>query len=325
MGRILDFFIQMGVVTRILFFVTPLFLIFVFIHYSKLNSLEPSLGVFAGYFCLPQSVEDKTILKNFHIVPLFVSRCETGRFEIDSDLDGLCDSDELLKGSLPTKRFSKHPAVSDGVWWKLSARQKSKLDSLAEACNTGDQDADFLTNCEEQVLTSDIYEASNQEQTDALYKLNSLNINHPDTDEDGYIDGVEIRFLNDKAPFIFSNNEVGVDYGEMILKNWATKPGETSVNLIIKQADKNGFCYQYELRNLESWLPGIGGFDQLIEQKDAVKLDFLIYGLTAFESKPEKTTHYGAKVIAINFSEGRFSEKPLTGFLDFSPIGGEEK
>ena len=325
MDRFIDFFRQMGMVTKLLFVITPLFLIFVFIHYSKFKSGEPSLGVFAGYFCIPQSGEDKPILKNFHIVPLFVSRCESGRFEIDSDLDGLCDSDELSKGSLPTKRFSKHPAVSDGVWWKLSVQQRSRLDSLARACNTGDQDADFLTNCEELILTSDLYEASNREQTDMLYRLNSLNINHPDTDGDGYVDGIEVRFLNHRAPFIFSNNEIGVDHGEMILRNWATGPEDVSVNIIIKQADNRELCYQYELENLESWLPTVGGFDQLTGQKETVKLDFLIYGLAGFESEPEKSTHYGAKVIAINFSEGRFIEKPLIGSLGFSRIGGEAK
>ena len=325
MGKFIDFFKQMEIITQIIVVLTPLFLIFAFIYHSGLNSYKPSLGVFAGYFCIPQPGEDKQILKNFHIAPLFVSRCESGRFEIDSDLDGLCDSDELLKGSLPTERFSKHPAISDSIWWKLSVQQKSRLDSLGEACNRGDQDADLLTNCEEQILTSNIYEASNSEQTDALYQLNSLNINHPDTDGDGYIDGIEVRFLNHKAPFIFSNNEIGLDHAETTLRHWTAKPEEVSVDIVIKQVGKDSSCYQYELRNLESWVPTIGGFDQLTGQKNTVKLDFLIYGLTGSESEPEKVTHYGAKVIAINFSEDRFSEKPLAESLDFSRIGGEAK
>ncbi len=325
MGQIINFFRQMEFTTKLIVTITPLFFVFAFIYHLRLNSYEPSLGIFAGYFCLPQSSgEDKQILKNFHIVPLFVSRCEKGDFEIDSDLDGLCDSDEVLRGSSPTERFSRHPSISDSVWWGLDVQQKARLGSLGEACNTGDQDADLLTNCEEQILASNLYEASNREQTEDLYRLNSLNINHPDTDGDGYIDGVEVRFLNHKAPFIFSNNEIDVD-AETTLRHWKAKPEGVSVDIVISQRDRNSSCYQYELRNLESWMPAIKGFDRLTEQRETVKLDFLIYGLTGFESEPTRATHYGAKVIAVNFSDGRFSEKPLTESLHFSRIGEEVK
>lgn len=325
MDKIVNFFKEMGITTQIILIIISLFLVFSFIYRLKFNSYKPNLGVFAGYFCIPQPEGDKQILKNFHISPLFVSRCESGRFEIDSDLDGLCDSDETEKGSSPSERFSKHPAISDSVWWQLSVQQKSRIDSLAKACNTGDQDADLLTNCEEQVLTSNIYEASNSEQTKALYQLNSLNINHPDTDEDGYVDGIEVRFLNIRAPFIFSNEEIGISSAEKILSRWQEQPKGASVEIIVRQTGDKSFCYEYELKNFELWISAINGFNRLTRQKGPVKLDFLIYGLTSSESEPEKAAYYGAKVIAVNFFEGRFIEKALDEPLNFSRIVGGTK
>ena len=326
MNKVLNSFKQMKVTTQIIFIVVSLLVVFYLIHSFRLKSYKPRLGVFAGYFCIPQGDQPRQILKSFHIVPLFASRCETtGDFGIDSDLDGLCDSDELKKGSSPSESFSKHPAISDRIWWTLSEDQKSRIRSLGQACNRGDQDADLLTNCEEQILISNVYEASNEEETKALYQLTSLNINHPDTDGDGYIDGFEVRFLNTKAPFIFTNEETGIRNAEELLNTWKNRPGRASVEVILKEIESKKSCYEYRLKNFESWISTIGGFGGLTDSNSNIKLDFLIYVLTSSESEPGKASNYGVKLISLDFFENQFADKAINEALKFSPIAGNKR
>ena len=322
-----DFFRNIQKTTWIVILFTFLVVVGSFVYRANLNTFSPQLGVFGGQFCISEdSTNEPLVLKSFHIFPLFVSRCSyDGRLEVDSDLDGLCDSEEIKRGSNPRKRFSIHSEISDGIWWKLKKEQKQRIRSL-DFCDTGDQDADLLTNCEEQVLTSDYYEAFNSDRTQDLYEMGSLNINHPDTDGDGYIDGIEVRFLNEQAPFVFSNDEINIDQSEKILKFLQETPQTPPVETSVQPLDSAEFCYKYELKNLQLWLPAVRGFDLLVQNnKGPIKLDFLIYALTSKESDPDEALSYGARVISIEFFKNKFSESRLDETLTLSKIGGPSK
>ena len=323
---LVDFFRSVQKTTWIIILITFLVILSSFFYRIQLNTFSPQLGVFGGRFCvLKADLHEPLILKSFHIFPLFVSRCsDDGHLEIDSDLDGLCDSEEIQRGSHPKKRFSMHQKISDGIWWKLNKDQKQRIRTL-NFCNTEDQDADLLTNCEEQVLTSNQYEATNSDHTQALYELGSLNINHPDTDGDGYIDGIEIRFLNEKAPFIFSNDEadIGIAEAERILSTWQKDPDAPSVEISIQPIESRSSCYEYKLKNFQSWISTVRGFNLLSQNNEnSIKLDFLVYALASKESDPDKTSNYGAQVVSIEFLKNTFNENPVDHGFIFSKIGG---
>ncbi|MBX7231031.1 MAG: VWA domain-containing protein [Bdellovibrionales bacterium] len=104
--------------------------------------------------------------------------CEDGRIDVDSDMDGMCDVDELRWGFDPSNRFSQHDGYGDYFHW----REKKYRETLPPCLDQSDEDHDFLTACEEAYVR-------NEHPVAGLPK--SSNPLNPDTDGDGIIDGIE--------------------------------------------------------------------------------------------------------------------------------------
>lgn len=291
------------------------------VYYFSNRTQLPVLGVFSGYFCLPHKKKEMLLLKKFHIVPLFVSRCFEGDMGLDSDLDGLCDKDELLLKSNPLERFSFHHAVSDRVWFEVSKSQRQQMESLGARCNNMDPDADMLTNCEELILESSRYESINKSQTEENYDLVTLNINHPDTDEDGFVDGIELRLVTAQAPFIYSNEDLNVDGAEILLNNWVSTTPSEGVTIRLNKSMHNDNCYSYEVNGFEKWILKIDGYQSILQSSELSKFDFLVYGILSDSRQPTLSAMYSAQIVTLNYLNGRFEDNPLPKNLEFKKIG----
>ena len=129
-------------------------------------------------------------LKEFLVYNLNAGFCLDGRVDVDSDIDGMCDRDEVEMNRIyadeleaegksfdPANRFSFGDGYGDFFHW-LRFRYGA---NLASCTDRSDEDSDLLTACEE----SEIY----REDEDGKY-LTSDPKNF-DTDKDGIIDGIE--------------------------------------------------------------------------------------------------------------------------------------
>ena len=104
--------------------------------------------------------------------------CLDGSIDVDSDADGLCDKDE--EGEfLPDNRWSFEDGYSDYFHWY--SRENNQ--PLPKCIDRSDLDQDLLTHCEELYLNS-LFQHSEG--------LVSLRTDHPDSDGDGVIDGIEV-------------------------------------------------------------------------------------------------------------------------------------
>ncbi len=140
-------------------------------------------------------------IKHFMVYNVNASECLDGVMGLDSDRDGLCDMDEIsMEGFNPQSRFSFKDGYSDA--FHFLALSKSFI--LPDCTDKLDLDHDLLTHCEEQYINS--IESS----------FPPLQVDNPDSDEDGVIDGVETllflrtQFLAARDPHNISNSEVNI-------------------------------------------------------------------------------------------------------------------
>jgi hypothetical protein len=118
-------------------------------------------------------------LKKLLVYNINAGFCEDGKVDVDSDGDGLCDRDELkYPGFDPQNRFSFLDGYGDFFHWR-----KVKFgESLPKCDDRKDEDFDLLTNCEEAYIR-------NRNAPDGIPQTGDPL--DPDTDRDGYVDGVE--------------------------------------------------------------------------------------------------------------------------------------
>ena len=130
--------------------------------------------------------------------------CEDGKVGADSDVDFLCDRDELRYGLDPTNRFSVPIAYKDyadlwygyGDYFRLQAIKFNG--SLIPCTDRTDEDRDLLTYCEE------TYYIANDNPLGTVEKEG-----HPeqsDMDRDGFLDGIELSMFRQGGFALDSSN-----------------------------------------------------------------------------------------------------------------------
>ena len=117
-------------------------------------------------------------MKSFLVYNLNAAFCLDGAIDLDSDLDGMCDRDELQFGFDPANRFSWSDGYGDYFHW----RQIKYGEVLPPCTDQSDVDHDLLTACEEAYIKND-------QPTIGIGR--SGDPKNPDTDNDGMIDGIE--------------------------------------------------------------------------------------------------------------------------------------
>jgi hypothetical protein len=153
-------------------------------------------------------------LKNLVVYNVNATICEDGKVDADSDADGLCDRDELLYGFDPQNRWTNGKPYGDYFYWReLKYGEVVPKCSLEEGeVGESDNDFDLLTLCEESYLFN--ASPSGTEWTNG----NPVN---PDTDLDGFLDGLEIFSYRDKASAMDDKNVLKSQDGES--KNGGTQ------------------------------------------------------------------------------------------------------
>ena len=126
----------------------------------------------------------------FIVYNLNAGFCLNGTVGLDSDMDGLCDEDEMeMPGFEPYNRFSFADGYGDYFHW-LELEQQS---SLTPCSNKNDNDHDLLTDCEEEYINS----------IDSGFPL--LSVDNPDSDGDRILDGIEVLVYFAKDPLAARN------------------------------------------------------------------------------------------------------------------------
>ncbi|MCC6276474.1 MAG: VWA domain-containing protein [Oligoflexia bacterium] len=113
--------------------------------------------------------------------------CLDNSIGTDSDGDGLCDLDEeRVTGTDPRKRFSFSTGYSDYFHY-MALLAKTVLPVCTDR---SDEDFDLLTACEESLMYNSRPSGTTKNKADPK---------NPDTDFDGFIDGIEYFFLHNKS------------------------------------------------------------------------------------------------------------------------------
>ncbi|MBX9766784.1 MAG: hypothetical protein K2X47_05885 [Bdellovibrionales bacterium] len=157
--------------------------------------------------------------------------CMDGTVDVDSDADGACDKDEVKYGLDPTARFSltdshdpgnPNVAVSQrrgtarnmtqGVGDFFRMREILVPGATLDSCPSGgdtledgrsDEDGDLLTKCEERIITNGSPAGTERRNGDPK---------NPDTDGDGFLDGIEVFATSRYATALDNRDLVGVSY-----------------------------------------------------------------------------------------------------------------
>ena len=116
----------------------------------------------------------------FIVYNLNAGFCLNGTIGLDSDMDGLCDEDEMkMHGFEPHNRFSfgnGYGGYGDYFHWLALEQQRA----LTPCSSKDDKDHDLLTDCEEEYINS------------IASDLPLLSVNNPDSDGDRILDGIEV-------------------------------------------------------------------------------------------------------------------------------------
>ena len=182
---------------------------------------------------------------NFFVYNLNAGYCLDGSIGTDSDIDGLCDEDEENL-STPEKPFDPANRFSfgDGYGDYFHLLELEGRISLPTCNERIDIDRDFLTNCEERILKNGT----------GKFTFGSLP-DHPDTDRDGIIDGIETFALDLRESLTHALDSAnlskmihGMSIRETLFKHLPfveTKPLETAYDLKVESSlnHKNTLCY----------------------------------------------------------------------------------
>lgn len=157
--------------------------------------------------------------------------CMDGTVDVDSDADGACDKDEVKYGLDPSSRFSLtdshdpgNPSVpvgqrrgtarssTQGVGDFFRMREILIPGATLDSCPSGgdtledgrsDEDGDLLTKCEERIITNGSPAGTERRNGDPK---------NPDTDGDGFLDGIEVFATSRYATALDNRDLVGVSY-----------------------------------------------------------------------------------------------------------------
>jgi hypothetical protein len=140
---------------------------------------------------------------NLMVYNVNAATCLNGKVSVDSDADGMCDEDELRYGLNPAKRNS-FPSVTDSRGNATDLRGYGDYfhwrrivfgETLPPCSDSTDEDHDLLTKCEEAYI---INQRPSTVFPDGTPRYNG-DPKNPDTDLDGYLDGIEILMFKDKG------------------------------------------------------------------------------------------------------------------------------
>ncbi len=180
-------------------------------------------------------------IKDFYVYNLNASICFDYKIGVDSDADGMCDSDEQsineqldffdgVSGAAtaqpngiteedakkaagrrfdPQSRYSFDTKFNDFIMYR-HVFLRSTLPSCTDDGTITDQDHDLLNRCEEEYLRADSAQAITSSWTEVLQILgNKAQDTHFDSDGDGIIDSLEFLFFGgNKSNSVFSPNIV---------------------------------------------------------------------------------------------------------------------
>jgi hypothetical protein len=191
--------------------------------------------------------------------------CLNGKIGVDSDSDGMCDEDELRYGMNPQKRNSFPSIVEGGRTLDLRGygdyfhwRRIVFGESLPVCVDATDEDFDLLTKCEEQYI---INQRPSTVFPDGKPRYNG-DPKNPDTDLDGFLDGVEIFMFKDKGSandylnVLKSYDGEGDNAGTQLRQHrnptvWDPTASKYDIVINPKGFDEGRTCYSYSQSRLE--------------------------------------------------------------------------
>jgi hypothetical protein len=209
-------------------------------------------------------------IKYFGVYNLTSAACLDGSVDSDSDMDGLCDKDEVnlnqdaqLRPRMNGRQFSAtnrnsfDPKFSDAIYYRYLRFNES----LPSNCiDEGDDDFDLLNNCEEKFLTNSSPQGPTQAWTEEMI-LNGKQADRYnfDSDGDGILDFVEfVWFSNKSAAVNFLNmaqRTNGIQNSELAENHLNPKNPSSSLPYepLFSLVRVNSFgqnCYSYSQKNL---------------------------------------------------------------------------
>ena len=203
----------------------------------------------------------------FIVYNLNAGFCLDGSVGLDSDMDGLCDQDELkMTGFEPDNRFSFNDGYGDYFHWMEFEKQQM---SLTPCLNREDKDRDFLTYCEEQYINS----------LDSDYP--PLSTEHPDSDGDRILDGLEVLvyWANDplaaRNPYNLDKVSENLSDYERIVKHispFVSVEEQTSYDTsLVPVEGENGSCYSLRQTKLPVYSTLFVNKDDTLRQNSQIK------------------------------------------------------
>ena len=218
-------------------------------------------------------------MDSFIVYNLNAGFCLDGHIGLDSDVDGLCDRDEMRIadfGFEPHNRFSFNDGYSDYFHWLAIEKQQM----LPKCSDQEDKDHDLLTYCEEQYINSIV----------SNYPL--LKLDNPDSDGDGILDGIEVLVywatdhLASRNPDNLDQESGGLSDYEKIVKHISPfVPVEDQMTgydtSLFPVKGQNGTCYSLRQTKLPFYSSISMDEDDTLSQvsKDQTENTILIYTL----------------------------------------------
>lgn len=200
---------------------------------------------------------------SFVVYNLNAGFCSDGHVGLDSDMDGLCDKDEKRNSHLgfrPDNRFSINDGFGDYFYWLIYKEGESIELPVCPEEDQEDRDHDLLTACEENFINSI---ASDRHPS----SLVQLDINNPDSDKDGILDGIEVLVylstnkLAARDPYNLDETSDGLTEYQKIVKHISPLvPMEDQIlydTSLLHEKGENGTCHflKQEKLPLYSTLP----------------------------------------------------------------------
>ncbi len=282
------------------------------------------------------------VIKDLFIYNLNSTVCVFGgEVGIDSDSDGLCDSDEnklnemfVNDARLQGKSFSAtaknsfSPTLSDLYIYK------NLIGEALPTCTVEDQadeDFDMSNKCEEKFLVNDSPQGPTNIWTNMmLSKAKNAYYDNFDSDGDGLLDGLEFLFFKDKSAALnynsISRRINGVMNYDLFKQHLSpTRPLSSKpykVNLVqVEKNDAGQNCYEIDFDQIQTYKASevrssqVGNNLDLVHGKDENII--FIYYIMALERNPDskgilkfsyQKLLYSEKAQKVNFSEGRFDK-----------------
>ncbi len=175
---------------------------------------------------------------SFIVYNLNAGFCLDGYIGLDSDMDGLCDQDEMKIDAFdPDNRFSFNDGYGDYFHWLEYMQQEN----LPQCLSREDKDHDLLTDCEEQYISS------------IESDFPPLSIDNPDSDGDRILDGIEVLVywakdhLAARNPYNLDQESEGLsDYDKIVKHISPFVPVEEQTaydTFLVPVKGENGSCY----------------------------------------------------------------------------------